>query len=113
MSGRYSKLEKKGILEELTRSQDVATTHPIGDSDLRAAIAALQASTAAIEKHTETLKKQRHALNDLADHDQTETKARKRTTDQRVKKHLSEKQHLDLVVTRTVFIESHIAMLIM
>ncbi|KAI9723423.1 MAG: hypothetical protein M1812_001307 [Candelaria pacifica] len=94
----YSKLEQKGIVKEILSSQDVATVHPIGDADLRAAIAALQSSTAAIESHTETLKKQRDALNDLVDHDQVEAKARKRTTDKRVKKHISEKQHLDLVV---------------
>ncbi|KAI9771986.1 MAG: hypothetical protein M1835_006325 [Candelina submexicana] len=94
----YSKLEKNGMVKEISSGQDLATVHPMGDSDLRAAIAALQSSTAAIEKHTETLKKQRHALDDLVDQNGTETKARKRTADKRVKKHVSEKQHADLVV---------------
>ncbi len=100
-------------MTELTRSQDVATIHPMEDSDLRAAIAALQSSTAVIEKHTEALKKQRHALNNLVDHNQTEAKARKRTADQRVKKHLSEKQHVDLVVRELVSIERSMVVLIM
>jgi hypothetical protein len=59
---RYSRLEASGALQPI-RNPDLPSTRPILEDDLRYAIESLEASTAMIQKQTETLRSQYDSLN--------------------------------------------------
>jgi hypothetical protein len=60
---RYTKLENSGDLQPIIRDPGLGTTRPVLEDDLRHAIESLEASTATIQKQTETLKLQCENLN--------------------------------------------------
>ncbi|KAJ5365047.1 hypothetical protein N7517_007933 [Penicillium concentricum] len=59
----YLKLEKSGALQPILRNPDLGATRPILEDELRNTIESLEASTATIQKQTETLKFQCASLN--------------------------------------------------
>ncbi|GKZ22813.1 hypothetical protein AbraCBS73388_008989 [Aspergillus brasiliensis] len=61
----YSKLEESGALQSLLADPNFKATRPLVDDDLRRAIDTLDASTAAIQRQTNTLASQYESLNKL------------------------------------------------
>ncbi|KAJ6124826.1 hypothetical protein N7471_012143 [Penicillium samsonianum] len=59
----YLKLENSGALQPILSNPDLGATRPILEDELRNAIESLEASTATIQKQTETLKFQCASLN--------------------------------------------------
>ncbi|KAJ5368798.1 uncharacterized protein N7496_008558 [Penicillium cataractarum] len=51
----YNKLENSGTLQPILRDPELGATRPFLEDDIRSAIESLEASTAAIQKQTETL----------------------------------------------------------
>ncbi|KAL2359345.1 hypothetical protein RJZ56_007806 [Blastomyces dermatitidis] len=60
---RYIKLEATGSLKSILQGQEISSTRPFLDDEIRDAIGSLTASTAAIEHQTKTLKVQCKELN--------------------------------------------------
>jgi hypothetical protein len=60
---RYLKLESSGALQPILNNPDFGATRPVLEDELRDAIESLEASTAAIQKQTETLKFQCARIN--------------------------------------------------
>ncbi|CAG7952178.1 unnamed protein product [Penicillium nalgiovense] len=59
----YLKLESSGALQPILSNPDFGATRPVSEDELRDAIESLEASTAAIQKQTETLNFQCASLN--------------------------------------------------
>jgi hypothetical protein len=62
---RYSALQNTGEIEALASSQDLSLRRGVSNFEIQNAIDQLQRSTAAIEKHTETLKTQQELVASL------------------------------------------------
>lgn len=56
IGNRYLKIENSGALQPILSNPDLGATRPILEDELRNAIESLEASTATIQKQTETLK---------------------------------------------------------
>lgn len=59
---RHAKLENSGALQPILHDPDLGATRPFLERDIRTAIGSLEASTAAVQKQTDTLSKQCEAL---------------------------------------------------
>ena len=96
---RYSELERTGVAQEISTAHDLSVIKPATDDEIRSAIEALEASTAAIKKQNLTLKAQRECLESIvAENHETET-TRRRQSDRRSRKFALEKQHVSVAVS--------------
>ncbi|KAI9815562.1 MAG: hypothetical protein M1827_002696 [Pycnora praestabilis] len=94
----YSRIAKTDVVRNISANHDLSIVRPIVEDEIRTAIASLEESTASIERQNISLKAQWEALKDLKDQSQHDETTRKRDTDRRCRKHLLEKQHMELAI---------------
>ncbi|EDN10970.1 predicted protein [Histoplasma mississippiense (nom. inval.)] len=94
----YTKIEATGFLKGILHGQEISSTKPFLDDEIRKAIGSLKASTAAVEHQTETLKLQ---CKELKSQIRNGNQSRQRETKawaQWKNKHALEKQQIDVAV---------------
>ncbi|EEH40135.2 hypothetical protein PAAG_08984 [Paracoccidioides lutzii Pb01] len=97
-SALYAKLEATGSLKSILQGQEISSTRPFLDDEIRDAIGSLRASTAAIENQTETLKLQCKELKSQIRSPNQSRQRESRAWGQLNKKHALEKQQTDVTV---------------
>ncbi|KAI9780043.1 MAG: hypothetical protein M1839_007025 [Geoglossum umbratile] len=94
----YSKLERTGVVQKITTTHDLSVVKPVSDDEIRSAIEALEASTAAINKQNSTLKAQRESLEAVVAESHSAEATRNRQGDRRRRKFALEKQHVSVAM---------------
>ncbi|EEH22463.1 hypothetical protein PABG_04674 [Paracoccidioides brasiliensis Pb03] len=94
----YAKLEATGSLKGILQGQEISSTRPFLDDEIRDAIGSLRASTAAIENQTETLKLQCKELKSQIRNANQSRQRESRAWGQLNKKHALERQQTDVTV---------------
>ncbi|KAJ5964662.1 uncharacterized protein N7479_004538 [Penicillium vulpinum] len=89
----YLKLKNSGALQPILRNPDLSATRPILEEELRHTIESLEASTATIQKQTETLKLQFASLNKRLDLENNVKQQRSRDIARLQKKHEAGRQN--------------------
>lgn len=95
---RYLKLENSGALQPILSNPDLGATRPILEDELRNAIESLEASTAKIQKQTETLKFQCASLNKQLGLENNVEQQRNRDIARLQKKHEAGRQNTTMAV---------------
>ncbi|EHA25105.1 hypothetical protein CBS63078_7344 [Aspergillus niger] len=90
----YSKLEDSGALQTLLANSNLKATRPLVDDDLRRAIETLDASTAAIQRQTNTLASQYESLDRSITSDDELGLRQNRDIARLRQKHTSERQNI-------------------
>ncbi|PGH01198.1 hypothetical protein GX51_05394 [Blastomyces parvus] len=94
----YTKLEATGSLKSILQGQEISSTRPFLDDEIRDAIGSLKASTAAIEHQTETLKLQCKELKSQMRNGNQSRQREAKAWGQLKNKHAREKQQIDVAV---------------
>lgn len=95
---RYLKLENSGALQPILNNPDLGATRPILEDEFRNAIESLEASTATIQKQTETLKSQCASLNKKLGLENNVEQQRSRDIARLQKKHEAGRQNTTMAV---------------
>ncbi|KAJ5485403.1 hypothetical protein N7539_005391 [Penicillium diatomitis] len=90
----YDKLESSGALQQIIHNPDLGATRPFLEDEIRLAIASLEATTAEIEKQTETLSFQHEILQKQLRQSEESDQARDRDLARLKKKHEAERQRV-------------------
>lgn len=98
VNNRYSKLEDSGALQTLLANSNLKATRPLVDDDLRRAIETLDASTAAIQRQTNTLASQYESLDRSITSDDELGLRQNRDIARLRQKHTSERQNITAAV---------------
>ncbi len=94
---RYATLSKSGELDTFA-AQDLSNVQGLADEELEKAIEELKRSTAAIEKHTETLRLQQNAMSALATTSKRTRQARSHIAKGQIRKWDVESGHVGATV---------------
>ncbi|OJD27276.1 hypothetical protein ACJ73_01334 [Blastomyces percursus] len=94
----YTKLEATDSLKSILQGQEIPSTRPFLDDEIRDAIGSLKASTAAIEHQTETLKLQCKELKSQIRNGNQSRQREAKAWGHLKSKHAREKQQIDVVV---------------
>lgn len=95
---RYLKLENSGALQPILSNPDLGATRPILEDEIRNAIESLEASTANIQKQTETLRFQCASLNKQLGLENNVAQQRSRDIARLQKKHEAGRQNTTMAV---------------
>ncbi|EGC41893.1 conserved hypothetical protein [Histoplasma capsulatum var. duboisii H88] len=94
----YTKIEATGSLKGILHGQEISSTKPFLDDEIRKAIGSLKASTAAVEHQTETLKLQCKELKSQIRNGNHSRQREAKAWAQWKNKHALEKQQIDVAV---------------
>ncbi|KAK2734317.1 hypothetical protein FQN55_002815 [Onygenales sp. PD_40] len=94
----YAKLEASGALRSILQGQEIASTRPFVEDEIRDAIAALKGSTAAIEHQTEKLRLQCKELKSQTRNSSQIRQRGAKSWSQLGRMHALEKQQVDVAI---------------